>query len=49
LKSITDYVGCNEDHPTIKKFWKVFASFDNEEKKKYLRFVSGRLSLPPKE
>jgi len=32
LKSITNYGSCNENHPAIKRFWRVFASFDDEQR-----------------
>jgi HECT-domain (ubiquitin-transferase) len=49
LKEMTQYKGCNANHDVVKRFWKVLASFDNEDKKRYLRFVWGRTRLPPKE
>lgn len=49
LKEITTYSKCSATHDVIKKFWKVLTSFENEDRKKYLRFVWGRTRLPLKE
>lgn len=49
LKEITTYSKCSATHDVIKRFWKVLASFENEDRKKYLRFVWGRTRLPLKE
>jgi hypothetical protein len=49
LKEITTYSKCSATHDVIKKFWKVLASFENEDRKRYLRFVWGRTRLPLKE
>merc|ERR1719198_1047904 len=46
---MTQYKNCNEKHEVVKRFWKVLHSLENEDRKKYLRFVWGRLRLPPKE
>ena len=49
LKEITTYSKCSPTHEVIKKFWKVLTSFENEDRKRYLRFVWGRTRLPLKE
>lgn len=49
LKEITTYSKCSATHDVIKKFWKVLTSFENEDRKRYLRFVWGRTRLPLKE
>lgn len=46
LKEITEYSCCNENSPIIKRFWRVMASFDNELRQAYLKFVWGRSRLP---
>lgn len=46
---MTQYKNCSEKHEVVKRFWKVLHSFDNEERKNYLRFVWGRMRLPPRE
>lgn len=46
LKDMTQYKNCTANHDVVKRFWKVLASFENEDRKKYLRFVWGRMRLP---
>lgn len=46
LKSITEYRNCSEDNTVIKWFWKMFDSFDQEERKLYLKFAWGRSKIP---
>lgn len=46
LKKMANYISCSEKHDTIKKFWRVLASFNNEQRRQYLRFVWGRERLP---
>lgn len=47
LKAITRYDGSGSaDHKTIKMFWKMFESFTQEERRKYLKFIWGRSKLP---
>lgn len=36
----------NKDHPTIRLFWKVFYKFNNEQKKKFLLFLTGSDRIP---
>jgi len=49
LKEMTTYRNCNENHETIKKFWKIMKSLSNDDLNLYLRFVWGRTRLPLKE
>jgi E3 ubiquitin-protein ligase HERC2 len=46
LKSITEYHGCNENSPIIKRFWKMMTSFDDDQRQLYLKFAWGRSRLP---
>ncbi len=46
LKEMTQYKNCTANHDVVKRFWKVLASFENEDRKLYLRFVWGRMRLP---
>lgn len=46
LKQITDYSGCSEESKVIKWFWKMFDSFDQVNRKNYLKFAWGRSKLP---
>lgn len=36
----------NSNHPTIRLFWKVFGSFSEEEKRKFLKFLTGSERIP---
>jgi len=46
LREKTRYESYESDSPCIINFWKALESFSEEEKRKYLRFVSGRTRLP---
>ena len=46
FKKHTVYDGFNKDEQVIKWFWEWFESISEEDKFKYLRFVSGRTRLP---
>ena len=46
LRERTRYDGYESDSPIIANFWKALESFNEDEKSKYLRFVSGRSRLP---
>ena len=46
FKEHTVYIGFNKDDQTIKWFWEWFENIAEDEKFKYLRFVSGRTRLP---
>jgi hypothetical protein len=46
LRERTRYEGYESDSPVIANFWKALESFNEDEKSKYLRFVSGRSRLP---
>ena len=46
LREKTRYDSYESDSPCIINFWKALESFSEEEKRKYLRFVSGRTRLP---
>ena len=46
LMSITSYQSCNANSPIIKRFWRVFEDFDDEQRQMYLKFVWGRSRLP---
>ena len=46
FKANTVYEGFNEDDDNIKWFWKWFESTTENERIKYLKFVSGRSRLP---
>jgi hypothetical protein len=47
LKSMTDVEGSHDDDRTIGWFWEVLREMNEEEKRKYWKFVNGasRLSL----
>lgn len=49
LKEMTQYVNCTEKHEVVKRFWRVLNSLTNDQKKDYLRYVWGRIRLPPRE
>lgn len=46
LKAITRYEGASENSAIIKRFWRVFTSFDDDQRQMYLKFVWGRSRLP---
>ena len=46
LREKSRYEGSETDSPIIINFWKALESFSEDEKSKYLRFVSGRSRLP---
>ena len=46
LEDITFYTYCSHDSEIIERFWRVFDTFTQEERKQYLRFVWGRTSIP---
>eukprot|EP00948_MAST-09A_sp_MAST-9A-sp1_P002843 g2843.t1 len=46
LRAHTEYSGWNENHASVQRFWKVFDTFTNDERSKFLRFVWGRSRLP---
>ena len=46
FKNHTNYDGYNKDEQIIKWFWEWFENISEEDKYKYLRFVSGRTRLP---
>ena len=46
FKKITSYPYCNDDHPIVGRFWRVFESMDDEHRALYLRFVWGRCRIP---
>ena len=46
LKEITNYHGCNEKSPIIKRFWRVMTAYDDDQRQAYLKFVWGRSRLP---
>ncbi len=46
LERHTVYDGYSASHPVIKRFWRVFASFTEEERSMYVRFAWGRSRLP---
>uniref|UniRef100_A0A7S3K931 HECT domain-containing protein n=1 Tax=Euplotes crassus TaxID=5936 RepID=A0A7S3K931_EUPCR len=48
LQSITTYPGCSSSNEGVKRFWRVFKAFSNEEKSRFLKFVWGRDRLPIK-
>lgn len=43
LKAVTD---TSEDNKWVKMFWQMFATFTQEERRKYLKFAWGRSKLP---
>ena len=47
LKSITEYSSCSADNEYVKRFWRAFEEFTNEERSMFLKFVWGRARLPP--
>ena len=46
LKKHTNYDGYNQNEQVIKWFWEWLENISEEDKFKYLRFVSGRSRLP---
>lgn len=48
LKAITDYSEshCGPDDEIMQWFWEMFDSFNQDERKKYLKFIWGRTKLP---
>lgn len=47
LESVTEYKPpFSKNHDTIKLFWKVFHALTNEQKKKFLFFISGSERIP---
>lgn len=47
LKNITEYDdNLSINHPLMIMFWKVFESFNNNERKQFIRFVSARSHIP---
>jgi hypothetical protein len=46
LKRFTGYEGYTATDKTIKLFWKVFESFTDDERSRYVRFAWGRSRLP---
>lgn len=46
LRSITSYPECEDTHPIVARFWRVFESYTEEEKSDYLKFVWGRTRMP---
>ncbi|CAI2362161.1 unnamed protein product [Moneuplotes crassus] len=49
LKSITDYSNCSPDNEYVKRFWRVFDKFTENQKSMFLKFTWGRSRLPPAE
>ncbi|CAI2387911.1 unnamed protein product [Moneuplotes crassus] len=49
LKSITHYPNCSYLNKYVKRFWRVFDEFTNQEKSMFLKFTWGRTKLPPPE
>jgi hypothetical protein len=49
LKSITEYSSCSADNEHVKRFWRAFEEFTNEQRSSFLKFVWGRARLPPAE
>jgi E3 ubiquitin-protein ligase HERC2 len=49
LKSITEYSSCSADNEYVKRFWRTFEEFTNEQRSTFLKFVWGRARLPPAE
>ena len=48
LQAITEYGGsnCRQSSPHMKLFWKALESFDQRERRKFLKFVNGSTWLP---
>lgn len=47
LETATEYKPpFTKNHPTIRLFWKVFSNFTNEQKKKFLLFLTGSDRIP---
>lgn len=49
LKEMTEYRKCDEGHKVVRSLWRVLHSFNNEQRKAYLKYVWGRIRLPPRE
>jgi len=45
LKSITRYQNCSENSDIVKHFWTVFEEFNQDQRSKFIKFVSGRSSI----
>lgn len=46
LKSITSFPRNDNNHRIVGRFWRVFESFNDQERTNYLKFVWGRQRLP---
>lgn len=46
LRRHTTYEGWNEDHGTVRLFWRVFRTFSDADKSAFIRFAWGRSRLP---
>ena len=47
LRSITQYDGgYSDDHPFIKGFWEIVSSYDDEERRHLLEFVTANSRVP---
>ena len=49
LKKHTIYANWTEQHPVVKRFWKVMEGLDNKDRSQFLRFTWGRSRLPHKD
>ena len=47
LQEITEYSNCDQNNEYVKRFWRVFENFTNDQKSLFLKFVWGRDRLPP--
>ena len=45
-KNNTIYENYNEESNTIKNFWEIIESFDNDERAEFLQFVTGSSKVP---
>jgi len=46
LKLHTDYSNCKEDWDIVRYLWNILESFDEEERRNFIKFTSGSPSLP---
>lgn len=46
LRANTVYAGYTEDESTVQNFWRALSSFDNEQRMKFIKFVTS-CSRPP--
>ncbi|KAL7750380.1 putative E3 ubiquitin-protein ligase [Sorochytrium milnesiophthora] len=46
LQAVTEYDGFTAAEPTVQFFWRAFNSFDNDMKRRFMRFLTGTDRIP---